>query len=446
MKNILIHGNESHIWKRCAFAFLLLIIITPLSIHAQSTYYMKDPEGFNFILQVKTDGNTINGYTREKALLNYVSKLQYKMIKAVSALKYPEIIRFQGTITGNNFEGAYNYLFSSYKISGKINDDSISYSLYDKGDKIYKSLKGIKETNYVKKDYDGLVDKIIQLTEENVFDARMLRTKKWESFKKKMKETASDISDDLEFQTGHYALARGLDFSHYYLTNNSPALLAQDDISLKEIDKDIALLKIGSFFERSEKVKSLLDSIQLKGYKNLIIDLRSNPGGNFSPTSAVANFLTDKTIISGFFPNRQWYNEYKRLPNESDLDKFSPIVGDSIQKGSSYGFYVQTKGIDTPYKGNVYLLVNRKTGSAAEALAIGAKEYHLGTIVGQRTAGGLLSAKRFKLDDDISLIVPVNDFISFKGYRVDKKGIDPDVETKVGEELERAIELIKSIK
>ena len=50
------------------------------------------------------------------------------------------------------------------------------------------------------------------------------------------------------------------------------------------------------------------------------------------------------------------------------------------------------------------------------------------------------------LDDDISLIVPVNDFISFKGYRVDKKGIEPDVETKAGEELERAIKLIKDTK
>lgn len=79
-------------------------------------------------------------------------------------------------------------------------------------------------------------------------------------------------------------------------------------------------------------------------------------------------------------------------------------------------------------------------------MTIGAKEYHLGKIVGQKTAGGLLSAKKFKLDDDISLIVPVNDFISFKGYRVDKKGIEPDVETKAGEELERAIKLIKDTK
>ncbi len=446
MKKIVIHDKESGIWKRCAFAFLLLIAINPLNTHSQSSYFIKDPEGFNFILQVKTDGNVINGFTREKAIWDYTSKLQYKMIKAVSSLEYPEIIRFHGTMTGYDFEGTYSYLFSSYKVIGKINGDSIFYSLYDKSDKIYRSFKGAKVTNYVKKDYGKLVDEVIKLTEDYIFDPRILQTKKWESFKKKMKEAAPGISDDLEFQVGHYALVRGFDFSHYYLVSNAPSLTAQDDISLKEINDNTALLKIGSFLKGSERIKALLDTIQQKEYKNLIIDLRGNPGGNFTPTSTVANFLTDKNFISGLFPNRQWYEEYKRLPNKNDLDKFSLIDGDSIQKESPYGFYIQAKGIDTPYKGKVYFLVNRKTGSSAEALTIGAKEYHLATIVGQKTAGGLLSAKRFKLDNDISLIVPVNDFISFKGYRVDKKGVEPDIETKVGEELEQAIKLIKSIK
>ena len=446
MRKITIHDKGSSIWKRYAFALLLLVAVSPLRIYAQSNYYIKDPEGFNFILNVTTQGKEISGFTREAALLDYTSKLQYKIIKAVSSLKYPEIIRFQGTITDHAFKGTYHNLFSSYKIIGKISDDSISYSLYNEDNSMYKSLKGAKVTNYIKKDYTKLVDEIIQLTENNIFNPEMLHTKKWENFKKKMREAAPGISDDLEFQTGHYALARELDFSHFYLVSNAPSLPKQDNISLKEIDKNTVLLKIGSFFESSEKIKSSLDTIQSRGYSNLIIDLRGNPGGNFSSTSTVANFLTDKNFISGYFPNRQWYNEYKRLPNESDLDKFNLIDKDSIQKESSYGFYVQAKGINTPYKGKIYFLVNRKTGSSAEALTIGAKEYHLGTIVGQKTAGGLLSAKKFKLDDDISLIVPVNDFISFKGYRVDKKGIEPDVETKAGEELERAIKLIKDTK
>ena len=83
MKKITINDKESGIWKRSALAFLLLIAINPMNIHSQSSYFIKDPEGFNFILQVKTDGNVINGFTREKAILDYTSKLQYKMIKAV---------------------------------------------------------------------------------------------------------------------------------------------------------------------------------------------------------------------------------------------------------------------------------------------------------------------------------------------------------------------------
>lgn len=112
---------------------------------------------------------------------------------------------------------------------------------------MYKSLKGTKVTNYIKKDYTKLVDEIIQLTENNIFNPEMLHTKKWENFKKKMRAAALGISDDLEFQTGHYALARELDFSHFYLVSNAPSLPKQDNISLKEIDKNAVLLKIGSF-------------------------------------------------------------------------------------------------------------------------------------------------------------------------------------------------------
>jgi hypothetical protein len=430
--------------KKCSFLTLFMIFICHLAINSQTKYLIKDEGGFDYILNVTVNGNIINGFTRDKALLDYTSKFNYRAIKLVSSLKHPEIIRFNATLNNQNFEGTLDFLFSSYKIIGNIRQDSIYYSLLDSKDKLYKSLKGVQVVNHTKKDYEKLAEDIIKITEENIFDPKIIRSKKWNKFRKKMKDAASKTSDDLEFQIGFFALIRNFNFSHYYIVKDITIPTDMKEIpSLKEIDENIVVLKIGSFFEKEEKIKPLLDTIEEKAYNNLIIDLRDNPGGYFEPASLIANFLTDEIFISGFFPSRKWYEENDRLPNKNDIDKFYMMNEDTVQIHSEYGFYISTKGSEKKFKGNVYILVNKKTGSTAEALTIGVKEYNLAKIVGERTAGGLLSIKGFKIDEDIMLYVPVNDFISYYGYRVDKKGIKPDIKTKKGKELEQLIDLIK---
>ena len=425
------------------FLILFMLFVCLYDINSQTKYLIKDEEGFDYILNVIVSDNTITGFTRDKALLDYASKFNYRVIKLVSSLKHPEIIRFNATLNNQNFEGTLDFLFSSYKIVGEINRDSICYSLFDKNNKLYKSFKGVQAVSHTRKDYEELAENIITITEENIFDPKIIQSKKWEKFRKKIRNAASKTADDLEFQIGFFALIRNFDFSHYYIVRDITTLSEINEIpSLKEIDENIAILKIGSFFEKEEKIKPLLDTIEQKAYSNLIIDLRDNAGGYFEPASLVADFLTDEVFISGFFPSRKWYEEYNRLPNKKDIDKFYMMNGDSVQTHSEYGFYISTKGGEKKFEGNVYFLVNKKTGSTAEVLTIGVKEYNLAEIAGEKTAGGLLGIRGFKIDEDIMLFVPVNDFISYNGYRVDKRGIEPDIKTKKGKELEQLINRI----
>lgn len=423
------------------FILLFIVVISNcLNIYSQSKYLIKDKEGFDFILNVNIDGNIISGFTRENALLDYASKLQFQLVKAASSLKHPEIIRFNGTLTNDNFEGAYDYLFSSYKIKGNIDADSISFLLYQDDNEVFKSLKGGKITNYIEKDYVKLSEQVIKVTEENIFDPKLMQSKKWKEFKTKIMKAAPEISDDLEFQTGFFALARKIGFSHYYIIPKITSIYRErEKASLKEIAENTIMLKVGNFHEKKENIKPLLDTILQKDYKNLIIDIRDNSGGSFESVFLIANFLTDKEYISGFFPNRKWYEEYKRLPNKSDIDKFYLMTGEISRVDSDYGFYISTKGVEDNFKGKTYILTNKKTGSSAEALVIGAKEYNLATIIGEKTAGGLLNAKQFNIDDDIILIVPINDFISYNGFRVDQKGIKPDVELKNEKAIDQQI-------
>lgn len=55
----------------------------------------------------------------------------------------------------------------------------------------------------------------------------------------------------------------------------------------------------------------------------------------------------------------------------------------------------------------------------------------------------MLSAETFNLDDDIMILVPTNDFVSFEGYRVDKQGVKPDIKVKNQDELEYVIKLLR---
>jgi hypothetical protein len=68
---------------------------------------------------------------------------------------------------------------------------------------------------------------------------------------------------------------------------------------------------------------------------------------------------------------------------------------------------LQTEGMgEKLFHGRVVLLVNRHTASAAEMIIAFARENQLTTIIGEKTAGRLLSAKSVKVGKDFRLALP----------------------------------------
>ena len=424
---------------------LMIFLVNVLPSYSQSQYFIKDKEGLSFVLNIDIDGNIINGYTRKRALLDYISKAQYVVAKTITNIKYPEVIRFKAKLKNGKFEGDYYALYNNHNIIGNIKGDSIYYSIFE-NNKFLKSYRGVKIRNYIKKDYVKLANDVIKFTEDSIFDTKFLQSRKWNKFKQKFVHSATKTYDDLDFQIGFFASIRGLGLSHYYIVKNDTTKIT-DKIgtsSLKEINGNTVILKINSFgSEETKVIKCLLDSIRQKSYKNLIIDLRDNPGGTIEPAFLIGNFLTDKEMISGFFPNRKWYEEFNRKPDKNDIKYFDLIRDFHKDYKLKYGFYISSEGSKNCFKGQTYILVNNKTGSACEALAISAKENHLAKIVGERTIGRLLYMSFAKLDKDIALIIPSYDFISYNGYRVEKNGVEPDIKTKKGRELAKVLKIIK---
>jgi carboxyl-terminal processing protease len=75
----------------------------------------------------------------------------------------------------------------------------------------------------------------------------------------------------------------------------------------------------------------------------------------------------------------------------------------------------------------VALLINGGSRSGKEVLAYGFKKYHVGEVIGTRTAGALLAGRAFLLQDDSLLLLAVAD-VDVDGERLERTGVAPTIE------------------
>lgn len=79
-----------------------------------------------------------------------------------------------------------------------------------------------------------------------------------------------------------------------------------------------------------------------------------------------------------------------------------------------------------PFHGQIVLLVDRHTASAAEMIVAFARENNLATIVGEKTAGRLLSATSIKVGKGFRLALPTGAYYTWKGSVLEGTPIEPD--------------------
>jgi C-terminal processing protease CtpA/Prc len=110
---------------------------------------------------------------------------------------------------------------------------------------------------------------------------------------------------------------------------------------------------------------------------------------------------------------------------------------------------LETEGLGRKeFHGKVILLVDRHTASAAEMIVAFARENNLARIVGENTAGRLLSATSVKVGQGFRLALPTGAYYTWRGSVLEGTPIEPDVlieydwhQRRVGtdSQLERAI-------
>jgi carboxyl-terminal processing protease len=83
--------------------------------------------------------------------------------------------------------------------------------------------------------------------------------------------------------------------------------------------------------------------------------------------------------------------------------------------------------VNVKWRKPVALLINGGSRSGKEVLAYGFKKYHVGEVIGTRTAGALLAGRAFLLGDDSLLLLAVSD-VAVDGERLERAGVTPTIE------------------
>jgi len=211
-------------------------------------------------------------------------------------------------------------------------------------------------------------------------------------------------------------------------------------------NNNFAYLKIKSFADKiklSTFLSAAFDTIIDMGSKNLVIDVRDNLGGTSDCVDTLLSYLTDKQYKQYSSIGLRICDDIKeKYKNKKPklYEKIKDLNNDKLF------YFNDSMLIKTPvlrkniFHGNIFILINNMTYSAASTFAGVIREYEIGKIVGQTPTGGTIEYYGdfllFKLPN-----TKMNFFVSPKIFRqyggnVLNKGVLPDIMIQESEDLD----------
>lgn len=183
----------------------------------------------------------------------------------------------------------------------------------------------------------------------------------------------------------------------------------RDEIKLETVIsntiKDLGYIGITQFNDNTyDEFTKALNNLKEKNVKGLIIDLRGNPGGTVDSVEKIANeLLPEGTIVSAKNRDGQVVFDYK-----SDKE------------------YVNLP---------MAVLINGGSASASEILAGAIRDFKMGTLIGEKSFGKGIVQSVFPFPDGSGLKITTSEYFTPSGENIHKKGIKPDIEVKLPENV-----------
>lgn len=169
-----------------------------------------------------------------------------------------------------------------------------------------------------------------------------------------------------------------------------------------------------------EQYKNALEDLEGQGMEKLIVDLRSNPGGNLDTVCDILDLMLPEGLIV-YTEDKNGEREEYTSDEENQFDK--PLV----------------------------VMMNGYSASASEIFAGAIQDYGLGQIVGTQSYGKGVVQSVFDLQDGTSVKLTIAEYFTPNGRSIDGEGITPDVEVEyqydennpdADNQLEKAMEVV----
>ena len=161
-----------------------------------------------------------------------------------------------------------------------------------------------------------------------------------------------------------------------------------------------------------EQFNTALAELEAQGMEKLIIDLRNNLGGVLQ---TVCNML-EQMLPEGLIV----YTENK----DGERTEYKSDGKHQFQKPLA-------------------VLINENSASASEIFAGAIKDYGIGTLVGTTTYGKGIVQRIVNLDDGTAVKLTIAKYYTPNGNDIHGKGIEPDVEVELNDNLKQKTEIEK---
>ena len=176
-------------------------------------------------------------------------------------------------------------------------------------------------------------------------------------------------------------------------------------VSSEMLEENIGYIKISKFTGVTyEQYHAAFEKLKEQGAKQLIVDLRNNPGGLMTAVCDVLREILPEGLIV--------YTE----------DKYGNRVEETCDGKS-------------PLNMPLVVLVNEGSASASEIFAGAVQDHKVGTIVGTTTYGkGIVQTVR-QLSDGSAVKLTVSKYYTPNGNNIHEVGIQPDVEVELSDDV-----------
>ena len=238
-----------------------------------------------------------------------------------------------------------------------------------------------------------------------------------------------------------------------------PIVVPDQVVSARKLEGDIGYLRVSMFpgvlgIDVARDMSRAISELQCA---RLVVDLRGNTGGGIGCLRLMSHLCADRRGV-GYSVGRKLAQkgyDKERLPQfdriPSSKLQVLPLIVKFGLAGRSVAVFTESLGAQR-HHGQVAMLVNEHSASAAEMVAAFASEYRLATLVGTKTAGRLVATSAFKVGFGYRVVMPVATYFTWQGTNLEGRGLAPMIEEPFSFEasvlgrdnqLERAAQIIR---